>query len=72
MIRSDDPRTIAAAARAEGETDRDFALPRRSADELETGDVRAGDEQDEERSADDEQQTFPVIADNLGRAADSA
>src|SRR5216110_1517125 len=51
-------------ARAEGKTDRNFALPRRSANKLQAGDVRAGDEQDEQRRADDEEQTFPIIADD--------
>src|SRR5437588_4821630 len=52
------------ATRAESETNRNFALPGRSANELQTGDIGAGDEQDDERSADDEEQTFTVIADH--------
>ena len=52
------------SAGAERKTDRDFALPRRGANELQAGDVRAGDEQDEQRRADDEEQTFPIIADD--------
>ena len=53
------------AARAQGETDRDFALPGGSAHKLEAGDVRARDEQHEHRCADDQQQSFPVIAHDL-------
>ena len=56
---------MARSARAQGETDRDFALPGGSADELQPGDIRAGDEQHEQRSADHEEQTFAIIAHHL-------
>ena len=50
------------ATRAQSEPDRDFALPGGSADELEPGHVRARDQQHEHRSADDQEQSFTIIA----------
>src|SRR5204863_8006110 len=52
-------------ARAQSETDRDFALSGGSPNELQTGDVGAGNEKHEDRSADDQEQSFPVIPDDL-------
>ena len=52
------------AAGPKRETNRHFALPGGGPDELQAGDIGTGDEKHQQGRADDEKQTFAVIADD--------